>query len=252
MACIDSRGQLLYSACGGRRRIDRRGHEYPSGPLCNLKTSREDRKPRIVGDPDLSRVHERRGAAPAPLLMVDIDGVISLFAGRRGSPEPSAAHAAVVPLDRRHTALPFGHRGRSPARAERAFRARLGQRLGGAANEHLPHLLGLPAGTALPALRARASGAPTRTGSWTRSNATPARGRWRGSTTRSTPRATPGRSGGTPPRCSCRPIRGGGSPTRGECSRRGRRGCCAREAECRPAPKPSLGVRSVSSVEPGR
>ena len=61
--------------------------------------------------------------------MVDIDGVISLFGGspwRRGG-----SARGVLPLDRRHSPLPFVHGRRSPARARRAVRARLGQRLGG-------------------------------------------------------------------------------------------------------------------------
>ncbi len=56
-----------------------------------------------------------------PLLMVDIDGVISLFGVRPLAPRRVPAHGrGLVPLDRRHTPLPFVHRRRSPADARRA------------------------------------------------------------------------------------------------------------------------------------
>ena len=76
-----------------------------------------------------------------PLLLVDIDGVISLFGG------DLTRQDGLFPLDRGHSPLPFGHRRRSPARAGRAFRAGLVQRLGGE-------------GRRAPAPPARAAGRP--------------------------------------------------------------------------------------------
>ena len=92
-----------------------------------------------------------------PLLMIDIDGVLSLFgktapgALAQASTTPGAGGA--IPLDRRHTALPFGHGRRSPARARPAVRSRLGERLGGE-GRGIPPAPARPARrTALPALR---------------------------------------------------------------------------------------------------
>ena len=61
-----------------------------------------------------------------PLLLVDIDGVISLFAFEGGPPA-----GGLVPLDRWHTPLPFCQGGRAPARAHGLLRVGVGQRLGG-------------------------------------------------------------------------------------------------------------------------
>ena len=89
--------------------------------------------------------------------MVDIDGVD--LAVRRPPPERRRASAArgLLPLDRRHTPLPFVHRRRSPACARRALRARLGERLGGE-GQRTPAPPARPArGAAVPALLPRRS-----------------------------------------------------------------------------------------------
>ena len=111
-------------------------------------------------EPPLRRdaaIGRRAAEASRPLLMVDIDGVISLF----GAPRRARARRrrGVLPLDRGHAPLPFVHRGRSPACARRALRARLGQRLGGAGQRTPPPPARAARAAAVPALRARASGA---------------------------------------------------------------------------------------------
>ena len=92
----------------------------------------------------------RRAARPTdPCCMVDIDGVH--LAVRRAAGTPRRA-GGLVPLDRRHTPLPFGHGRRSPARASpSAFELVWASGWEEKADEHLPHLLGLP--PALPFLR---------------------------------------------------------------------------------------------------
>ena len=71
-----------------------------------------------------------------PLLLIDVDGVISLFSGS-GHPGHSGVASGfgtgpgVVRADRRHRPFPFGHGGRAPSGAGRTFRSRVVQRLGG-------------------------------------------------------------------------------------------------------------------------
>ena len=146
-----------------------------------------------------------------PLLMVDIDGVISLFGGD-GSPARAAPGGRLLPLDRGHTALPFGHRGRSPACARRSVRPGLGERLGGEGRRTPPPPARPARRAAPPALRARG-----------RAQQRPleARGDRRYAGRRplawiddALRRRLP-RLGGAPARrrrCSSRPTRGSGSP----------------------------------------
>ena len=109
--------------------------------------------------------HKYPPGSDLPLLLVDIDGVLSLFGGDLGS------HARLVPLDRGHSALPFVHRRRSPARPDRAFRAGLVQRLGGEGRRAPSTPARAAFGYPLPALRSHRR-APMPTGSSPRSIAT--------------------------------------------------------------------------------
>ena len=133
------------------------------------------------------------GSAEKPLLMVDIDGVISLFGfaaqpliGVRWRPTARSTRSTAYPTSFRAAAAA------APAGARRRLRSGVGQRLGGEGQ-------GIPAaparaavGSAVPALRALTWAAPTRTGSSPRSRSTPARARSRGSMTPSTTPATSG------------------------------------------------------------
>ena len=111
--------------------------------------------------------------------MVDIDGVISLF-GFPTAVARTPPPRGPLPLDRRHPPLPFAHRRRSPARARRAFELVWASGWEERADEHLPHLLGLPARPARSCsferdVGRRASSTPAPTGSSRRSTPTPAR-----------------------------------------------------------------------------
>ena len=140
--------------------------------------------------------------------MVDIDGVVSLFGGSGPSARrPSAPFAPTEsPEEAGGTAGSFHsidgipHFLSSTAAAHllelaSAFDLVWASGWEEKANEYLPHLLGLDG--PLPFLRfargAVAGRTTTRTGSSRRSTATPARGRWPGSTTPSTRPATRGR-----------------------------------------------------------
>ena len=91
-----------------------------------------------------------------PLLLVDIDGVISLF----GAFGRTASAGQARSIDRRHPPLSFVHRRRAPARLCPTLRAGLVQRLGGEGRRVPPHLLGLPAACPSCASTAEAPGAP--------------------------------------------------------------------------------------------
>ncbi len=165
-----------FTACARPRRIDRRGR-------VPRRTCVETKEPQKK-----AQSHSRCESAPAtrrrhkPLLLVDIDGVISLFGGAGSA---AAASRGLLPLDRRHSALPFGHRRRSPARPRGAFRARLVQRLGGEGRRAPAAPAGPPRRAAVPALRRARSAASNAHWKLEAIDALrrPAR-RWPGSTTR--------------------------------------------------------------------
>ncbi len=150
---------LLYCAGGALRRIDRPGQITRGEPVRKLKSSRRDRV----------RTSTSSGR---PLLMVDIDGVVSLLAAFR---RPRGRPRAPFHFDRRHTPLPFGHRRRTPARACAELRRSCGRAAGRSGPTNTSPTCWACLG-GLPFLRfERAAGAGrsrTRTGSSTRSTRT--------------------------------------------------------------------------------
>ena len=197
----------------------------------------------ITGQPmrKLKTAPRRSSARPArgtsalpPLLMVDIDGVISLFGaptrpgsprGRSGARPPRPSRAPST----RSTAYPTSSRPRAAAHLlepGRALRPGVGERLGGE-GRGAPAPPARPArGAAVPALRALARA---------RQRALEARGdrrlrrraRWPGSTTRSTTPATTGRGARGPhaarpdrPRARAHVAGGGAACGRGRGSAR--------------------------------
>ena len=209
VASIDYGQPLLYSARRGVGGSTVPG-AYPSEPLCKLKTSREVIKTlQERGIRGFRRTTVRSSSPGVHEAAADGGHRRRDLAVRGPRRAPRRSRRRHVPLDRGHTALPFGHRGRSPARPRRAFRARLGERLG-RARRRSP---ALPArasfGDARSCASSGRSAAPTRTGSSTPSSAAPRSARWRGSTTRSTTSAAAGPSGARRRRCSCRPTPSG-------------------------------------------
>ncbi len=129
----------------GRQRSPAYSHrpmrQIASQPVRELKTVFEPARRRRRQAPADGR-HRRRHLA------VRLPAAAGPHAGDRS---PATPAEGLVPLDRRHTPLPFVHRGRTPARPGRALRPGVGSGWEERAEEHLPHLLGLPAG--LPFLR---------------------------------------------------------------------------------------------------
>ncbi len=166
-----------------------------------------------------------------PLLMIDIDGVLSLF-GRGPSsatvpPVPGASETS-APEGRFHWIDGIPHFLSATAATHLLALSPLFDLVWASgweekAEEYLPHLLGLPGG--LPFLRfpadARRDEPPTHTGSSRRSTDMRRAGRSHGSTTRSTARARNGRTRARRRRCSSerRPS---------TASRRGRSAFCGR------------------------
>ena len=136
-----------------------------------------------------------------PLLMVDIDGVISLH----GIPPGETVEGRLCTIDGL-VAFALGHRRGTARRSERALRARLGKRLGRARRRAPAPPAGPAERPASPALRAvrRALACPLEARG---DRSEPAAARSRGSTIRSTRRANPGRRSAARRRCSCRPTR---------------------------------------------
>ena len=142
--------------------------------------------------------------------MVDIDGVISLFARRASTPGPRRARST------RSTAYPHflsaiaaAHLLALSDHFELVWASGWEER----AEEHLPRLLGLPAD--LPFLRFdREIGRSNAHWKLDAIDATQRSGHWRGSTTRSTMPARAGRPRVARRRCSSRPTRSRGLTAR--------------------------------------
>ena len=126
-------------------------------PLCDSSSggpegNRVPEEAGTVSDLDASPPAPTGSGEHRPLLMVDIDGVISLF-GPPGRPGPTSPPAPTGSSnDRRHPTLPLHDRRHTPAEPRRDLSTWSGASgWEEKAEEYLPHLLGLPAG--LPFLR---------------------------------------------------------------------------------------------------